>query len=253
MSYEFEVERTEHNGSIGYEIELDPDQFNALENEPQKFISQLAFVIEHALEADLQELRAADQEIGVRILAMSATYASSEVIDKTVIQLRQYLGPFSDEHGITLKFKFSISGYGEKEPIYVDELGETHQKFFLAAEEIWKFVSEYSEEIHGEPLTGDELVNFAIGAAIDDKDDNVEGSVVAIGCWLGNEMIAANNKLTWGVIIEEDYEELCVLLKTKDQVHYALFPFSAVRKRLQEGVKFDCRALVNALLADVPE
>ena len=171
--------------------------------------------------------------VGELIIDLGRTWAKREAEDRVL-------------------FTASLTRDYRASDVVVGALTEEQQKTLNVGPRLWETIADLALSIEGKRLQGDALVNFAVRAALDDPDKSsgMRGTVIAVGVWLGDELIA-NDGYEWVNLTDSYGSCLCVHKRTPSGEHRYSDPFNVVRKRLNAGEAFDARALVTALLASL--
>lgn len=233
-----------------YRIETADDLYLQLVDNLERITKRVSFALEDKLQKDLTDASLAGGE--VKIVIPFGALPSDDALSRLsefVIQLSRQAKKFSETSGLTLMFSAQHEPESELVLDVSKKLREQDQQYFDISKVVWDFMREETNVRLGEELEGDELANFVVNAAIDDEADQLSKYMVALGVWAGDQMIANDPALHWAVVTSGSWEPTLGIAKEDDDGEvFVCFPFSAVRKRLDEGEQFDARGLVETLI-----
>jgi len=231
-----------------YQLEVSQVQWEAIRSDMEKTAHEICFVFLATLEANGQSGAHNAERPVLRLSGVVPSEEDEIVLYDLMTQLSTAWvnhhadSPYYPKFSAGMSRDFSAAAPKVTPPI------EDHIKYLEVAPEIWGTIDSIAKDSLGEALYGDDLVNFAIQSAIDEANptDDLLGTVIAVGVWLGNEIIKELG-FRW-VSLEDSYgTSLCVYGETSEAACRFAAPLNAVQKRLDRREAFDARTLVTDL------
>jgi len=228
-----------------YRVDIGAHHLDVARATPQMFAEQVMFVYEAILERD-SHLGILDGKIALlHLKVLVGAQDANFLIGDSVVRLGALARRFSERAGIRIQFRSSSPPHEDAPDVLVREPTGEDREYIEVATDLWRTIADLSQRKFGHALEGDALVSFAIREAIDDSEGPIDGTVIAVGVWLGEQLISRGN-FKWANVTDEWGSELAVVFIDDNQNQpTSFFPFSAARKRLEAGIDFDARGMVN--------
>lgn len=234
-----------------YSTDLTDQQIAMLSEERELLAKQLISHLEELISRDVAAGRIGDRSVHFDINIDSDEPGIPNHSNSLIIDLRKMTLSFGDENGILIGVFVHITSQAYQDPEISFDIGEQGQSYFSAAEGIWDVLEDAARDEFGYLPAEDEVANLAIRQAIEGYYENTWPIALALGVWLGNQLIEGNPDLQWVDLTDDSGWNLALVRGYDPQFGRAnlhMFPIHMVFKRIDRSEVFDARGLIDVLL-----